>query len=119
GPGVVGARRHVEAPDAPPRFGVVGVEKATHAVLRTGHADDDLVADDERRTRGAVAMPVIGHGRFPHHMPRLGAQSDDAPVKYGLEEAVTHHAEPGVHQTAADNQIGGELSAMAPDLAAA
>ena len=47
--GLAGAGHGPETPGALAALRVVGVEEAAHAVLASGHADDDLVLDGQRR----------------------------------------------------------------------
>ena len=76
GPGFglrIARRRHrPEAPGLLASLRVVGVQKATDAVLATGDADDDLIFQRQRRHGNGLAGLIVGHHDIPAHDAGFG-----------------------------------------------
>src|SRR5207244_4018426 len=112
---VVGAGDGVETPDPLAGLGVVGIDEAADAVLRTADAHDDLVLDHQRGDRGAVGHFVdllallairAGDGDLfvPDFLTGVPVEAKQVSVERGHVEAVAPGGKAAVDGVAAQGQ---------------
>ena len=89
---------------------------APDAVLTAGHADDDVVAHDERRVGDAVPEGRVGDFLVPEHFAGLGVERDEVGVEGAhVDVGPAVDRDPAVVGAAAEDR-GAELVAVAPEL---
>ena len=112
--GVVGAGGRVETPLALARVDVVGVHEPAYPVLATRNAAEDLVADNQRRRRLAVAgLGLLSLG-LPHHTAGLGVERHHMCVERNHDDAVTPDGHTPVVSPAAEDHVVRELVLVSP-----
>ena len=110
------ARDGVEAPRALAGLRVVRVDESADAVLGAGDADDHLVLDDERREGHRVAGAVIDELDVEQHAAGLHVERDQMRIERPHEQPIAEDAEAAVDGAAAQLQLFGQLTPVAPDL---
>src|SRR5579864_1654258 len=73
-PGLASGRHSPETPCPPAGFSIIGIDKATHTVLATGHADHDLVLEREWRGGDRVTQLRVGNLSIPAHNSRFNIE---------------------------------------------
>ena len=112
--GGAGRGRAVPFPLRLAGFGIDGAEKAAQIVEVAGDADQDVVADDERRHGGPVALGLIGDRHVPAHAAVFGVERDQMGVGSEEEKPVLIHADAAM----ADVQALVRRVGVVPDLVA-
>ena len=112
--GMVRPRRGVKAPLARAALDVVGVDHAADAVLAPGHAGEDLVSDDERRGRLAVARRRFLHLGLPQDAAGAGVERHQVRVQGAHDHPVALHRHPAVVAAATDDHLVRQRVLVAP-----
>jgi hypothetical protein len=112
----LGSRNRVPAPDLVAAHGVVRRDVAPNAVLAAGHANDHVVADDQRRMGDAVTRGGISHFLVPEDLPILGVEGHQVRVQCAHVEvsAAVDAKAPVIRTTAVDG--GAQLVLVSPEL---
>lgn len=111
-------RDRIERPDQLAGFCAIGFHEAADAVFATIGSDQDLVVDDGRRHRLAVAEFGIGDVGAPDHVAGLGIQRDQLGVERGKVDAITQHLDAAIVWTAAIDGDRSHLVIVVPELPA-
>ncbi len=110
-------RDGVPAPHLLAGHGVVRRHVAADAVLTTRHADDDVVVDDQRRVRDAVAVRRVGDLDVPYNFARRRVQCDQTGVEGSHVHVRAVDGDTAIVRAAAVDR-GAELVLVAPELLA-
>ena len=108
-----GGRRAVERPLRRARVGVERAQDARQVVEIARDADDEMVADEERRVRGPVPLLRVGDHHVPLHRAVARVEGDQVGVWRGEEHQVPGHRGAAV----ADVEAVVRRIGVAPDLA--
>jgi hypothetical protein len=109
-----------EAPEEGSGLRVIRVEKPADPALAAGHADDQLVLHDERRTGRGVAAGrhVIEHLRLPQLAAGFRIDGDDVHVERVHEQRRAENGETAVDPAAAVERAFGIAMLVHPKLPA-
>ena len=103
--GLALAGDRVEAPDLPAVFRVERRDVPANAEIAAGHADDDLVLDDDGRVRDGVflgdLLAELRGGDVPDDLARLRVDRDQMRVDRAHVERVAQNRQPAAHAAAA------------------
>src|SRR5713101_5026248 len=84
---------------------VVGVNETACAILAAGDADNNLVVDDQRCSRRAIADGIVVHFAIPRHGTGLAVKRDQPRIKRRHEHFVVGDSYTTIGGTTTDTQV--------------
>ncbi len=93
-------RNRVEAPYPLARRRAIRIEKSARAFFSAGHADDQQIADRQRRRRRAVRVDVRAHLRFPEPLAGEAVEAEHVCVVGDHEDTIADDRRASIHADA-------------------
>ena len=100
------SRNRIEPPGELARLHVIRTDIATHGILGTAIADDDLARDQPGRARDGVVLRLVDRIDDPQFLACLRIERDQPPIEGAKENAAVLHGHAAIDHVAAALRTG-------------